>query len=576
MANNWNVSTDDYDIYTQGGDTTQARPGSPEFNTQDDLVTDAYYFPMAVMNNSMMDQDPNNTGPTNDFWTDYPISIDINGNIFYNGENTGINVRGPAGFSHISFDDLTEEQKASLKGEDGADGVDGRNGQDGQDGKDGYSAYQLWLIDNGWEDHPEQHPLSDFYQYIADLANAIVVKGTGEGSIILNYVGANSVASGRGATAMGEGTSAAGENSIVGGYGTIANYNYQTVLGKYNNNNADNAFEIGNGNINLRKNIFSITWTGDLLTTGDVTDGNNNKLSNKVDKIQGKQLSTNDFTDLYKNFIDNYTIDTALSTSSENPVTNKAIASAINEVRLQSGKPTKAVISTNTDLNFLFPNNLVGNTLEGTYYSELKWNPGKNVFKIGSETSTFENILSFGYNLEASNDYQLIFGKYNNPRSIDIVEIGYGSNANNLKNLFTITRLGDVTAAGDIIDGEGNTLSDKQDSLTYDLEPTQNSNNIVKSGDLYEYLVSHGINPSGGLNIPEITILQNQIANLTTRVRELEIIVAGYTNPREIPDDTFENNIYHLGVDRGELYIKLNEDEEEENNGDNTEQNTTE
>ena len=57
------------------------------------------------------------------------------------------NVKGPKGDKgepgekgadgNISFDELTEEQKASLKGEPGKDGKDGEPGPQGEPGKDG-------------------------------------------------------------------------------------------------------------------------------------------------------------------------------------------------------------------------------------------------------------------------------------------------------------------------------------------------------------------------------------------------------------------------------------------------------
>ena len=103
-TNDFVFTTDDYDIYSVAGDGISDRPGSPSTDLP------SMYFPLSNTPKSTMDQDPNNTGPTNDFWTAFPLSIDINGFIFYNGENTGINVRGPAGASNIQWDDLTEEQ----------------------------------------------------------------------------------------------------------------------------------------------------------------------------------------------------------------------------------------------------------------------------------------------------------------------------------------------------------------------------------------------------------------------------------------------------------------------------------
>ena len=60
------------------------------------------------------------------------------------------------------------------------------------------------------------------------------------------------------------------------------------------------------------------------------------KLGNKVDKVSGKELSSNDFTDAYKSKLDGIaaganktTVDSSLSSSSTNPVQNKVIKSAL-------------------------------------------------------------------------------------------------------------------------------------------------------------------------------------------------------------------------------------------------------
>ena len=72
---------------------------------------------------------------------------------------------------------------------------------------------------------------------------------------------------------------------------------------------------------------------------------------NKVDKVEGKGLSTNDFTNEDKEKLNsiiadpnNITVDAALSETSENPVQNKVIASKLNEV-FQSVSDGKAIIA---------------------------------------------------------------------------------------------------------------------------------------------------------------------------------------------------------------------------------------
>lgn len=95
----------------------------------------------------------------------------------------------------------------------------------------------------------------------------------------------------------------------------------------------------GNGNVN---NIFPVTKIANVeglqtalnskANTSDVTSG----LAGKVDKETGKGLSTNDYTTTEKNKLagieaqaNKTTVDNALSSSSENPVQNKVINTAI-------------------------------------------------------------------------------------------------------------------------------------------------------------------------------------------------------------------------------------------------------
>ena len=63
------------------------------------------------------------------------------------------------------------------------------------------------------------------------------------------------------------------------------------------------------------------------------------KIGAKVDKVNGKGLSTNDFTDDYKNKLDgiedsanNTVVDSTLDAASTNPVQNKVVHDAINEL----------------------------------------------------------------------------------------------------------------------------------------------------------------------------------------------------------------------------------------------------
>lgn len=53
-------------------------------------------------------------------------------------------------------------------------------------------------------------------------------------------------------------------------------------------------------------------------------------LDSKVDKVLGKGLSTNDFSNAYKDILDGYTVDSVLDPSSTNPIQNKTVTDALN------------------------------------------------------------------------------------------------------------------------------------------------------------------------------------------------------------------------------------------------------
>ena len=577
MADNWsNINTDDYDIYNQQGEITSL-PGSPSIDTSGHLIAPppyaTQYFPMPS-NASVMDPDPNNTGPTTDFFTAFPITIDMNGDIYYYGENTGVNIRGPQGMSNVRFSDLTPAEREQLRGPAGANGVNGTNGRDGVDGTNGMSAYELWLQENGYL--PEEHPIDEFFQYLADIENELIAEDTGIGSIIINNKATHNTAGGQSAFASGYGTSAAGAYSSAFGLNTTAGNANQVVFGKYNENKNTSIFEIGYGDALEHRNIFEVDTNGNLVVTGTITDGGNNVLNNKVDKVAGKTLSSNDFTNTYKATLDNYHVDSVVDGSTNNPVSNAAVKLALDNLIYLSGRPQQASTSTNADYS-------IGLIFDGTtstvdklvFNNSLTWNPNKNILKNTTlvNSNSYSNIIAFGSGtLTAGANKQILLGEYNDSNATDYLQIGNGVEGTP-SNLFTISKSGDVVAAGDITDGDGNVLSEKQDILEYDEEPTEDSSNMLTSGAIYDYLLSHGMDPDEGIVIPELNTIMGYITSLQSRVTALETAVAALGNPRELPDDTYPANIYTYGVDNNQFYIQKirpvdpepeDDDEEEE------------
>ena len=570
MANNWNITTDDYNIYEQHqGDA--ALPGTPVMSHDGEIQYDPTFFPMPTpLNPSTMDYDENNTGPMTDFWSNYPIRIDINGDVFYYNQNTGINLRGPAGLSNIRFDDLTPEQKASLKGADGANGANGTNGRDGADGANGLSAYECWLQDNGWLDHPEEHPISDFYAYIAQEAINLVVEGTGTGSLILNYRGTHNTAGGAGSVAAGDGTAASGNYSFTIGKGTLAGFTYQTAIGSYNENKSTNLFEVGNGDSILRSNAFEVSSTGDITAGRHVYDYQGRKLAdldNKVDKIPGKGLSKNDFNDSYKQFIDTYTLETTINPISSNPVTSAAIYSALAAITAGTGKPTQSSHSTNDDMIFSYvttPNDGIINEL---YYSTgLKFNPYKNVLKTDANTSTYSNVIALGTGLSAASNNQTLFGRYNATAASDVFAIGNGTSNADRSNLLHLNASGNLYITGHLVEAGGVTLADKQNVIVPDPAPVSGGTSYVTSGGIYDYLIAKGMDSTYGfptygsvssLN-SAVTTLQQTVVSLQNQINA---IIAG---ANQLTDDLYPDNVYTYGIENDQFYIKLNDTEEPE------------
>lgn len=91
--------------------------------------------------------------------------------------------------------------------------------------------------------------------------------------------------------------------TVAMGNCTVASGTDQFVQGKYNVKDTGSKYVhiIGNGTSDTaRSNAHTVDWNGNAWFSGDiegVKDGTTHKLSEKVDKVSGKSLSTNDYTD---------------------------------------------------------------------------------------------------------------------------------------------------------------------------------------------------------------------------------------------------------------------------------------
>ena len=114
--------------------------------------------------------------------------------------------------------------------------------------------------------------------------------------------GHNTWATGKAAHSEGDRCDANGDYSHVHGYNNTANGEAQTVIGKYNNNNVNNAFEIGNGlgeGLEPYSNAFSVSWDGSILTEGTLTMENHtdpigwyDSISDTVNKLTGTSFAS--------------------------------------------------------------------------------------------------------------------------------------------------------------------------------------------------------------------------------------------------------------------------------------------
>ena len=126
-------------------------------------------------------------------------------------------------------------------------------------------------------------------------------------------MGAHSRATGDYSIAIGDQACTNTDNGCAIGEYVITQAKNQTALGCYNKIDSDNLFVIGNGtNESSRSNAHTLSKNGIAWFEGDIytgsTSGTNKdegsvrlakitELNTKVDKIEGKGLSTNDFTD---------------------------------------------------------------------------------------------------------------------------------------------------------------------------------------------------------------------------------------------------------------------------------------
>lgn len=185
-----------------------------------------------------------------------------------------------------------------------------------------------------------------------------------------------------------------------------------------------------NADTNLQNQINANKITVDTAMSSTSTNPVQNKvvntaLGNKVDKVSGKGLSTNDYTTTEKNKLagiaegaNKTTIDSALSTSSTNPVQNKIVTSNINTLssNLNSKASQSSVDTLTSNLNTLA---LQVGAMKGSYScayvcSSSASSHAKTLSISGFQLSAGAVIKVVFINGNTGDDYSLITLNINN------------------------------------------------------------------------------------------------------------------------------------------------------------------
>lgn len=135
------------------------------------------------------------------------------------------------------------------------------------------SSYEAKAFTFGWRKSPVKYGAASFAEGYAVEASGMLSHAEGMATTASGQYshaeGQSSTASNLGSHAEGAST-ASGRWSHAQNFNTIAASSYQTTIGKYNDNQSTNAFEIGNGTSNdARSNAFAVGWNGDV-ECGDV------------------------------------------------------------------------------------------------------------------------------------------------------------------------------------------------------------------------------------------------------------------------------------------------------------------
>lgn len=330
---------------------------------------------------------------------------------------------------------------------------------------------------------------------------------SGDGS---HAEGGSTTASGNSAHAEGYGTTASGNYSHAAGYGTIAGRGSQTAIGKYNSNQSDTFFEVGNGaGPNDRSNALEVHSNGNLVAGGDIvaggtiTDGNGRSIPTiataqvagltKPDGVTtvvdangvisakyiraGQAANTSAGTYATIEGLDNTVTGTYAHAEGTDNTASGNTSHAEGGGNVASGLWAHAegtqTIAGGGSLSASHAEGYDTQATGETAHSEGSGTratgamahaegDGTTASGAGAHAEGEDTTASGDYshagggNTVAARDYQTVIGHYNDNKST-LFEIGNGTE-NNRSNAFEVYPNGDIVAGGTITDGNGNSI----------------------------------------------------------------------------------------------------------------------
>lgn len=271
---------------------------------------------------------------------------------------------------------------------------------------------------------------------------------------------------------------------------TFANTHAKAVYTDYKNKKTlDTTLKEINSSIGGKANtdeiptkVSQLTNDSGYQTKSEVATAVSDGVKNKVDKVDGKGLSTNDFTTAEKtklaNIADNATattVDSALSDTSTNPVQNKVINAELGKKAPNDSPVFTGSISMGRDADYSVGKNsiAIGNAVSASGNNSFATGTDSHAKGISScangsycssngdyshsegyRTSASGNgSHAEGYGTQAASDYQHVQGKYNVKDSENKYAhiVGGGSDNKNRKNIHTIDWDGNAEYAGDVL-----------------------------------------------------------------------------------------------------------------------------